>query len=169
MALIDNVKQSLRITSTAYDAEIADLILAAKADLGLAGVLNNTLDTDALIKRAIILYCKAQFGWNNPDAARLQQSYESLRNHISQSADYAFYSVTFTVKDALDVAIRQALVTFDGEEKETNASGVAIFYCRAGSNYSYTVEADYYVSDDDESNLVDVSAATTVGITLTEV
>jgi hypothetical protein len=170
MALLDDVKQALRITSTAYNTEITDLISACQADLGLSGVLSEkNISTDALIKRAIITYCKAHFGYENPDADRLQSAYDMIKNHITLSIDYAFYAVEFTVEDALSVAIRNAEVTFDDETKTTDASGVVVFYVKAGSNYEYTVTADGYISDDDDDNLVDVSASTTVAITLAEV
>jgi hypothetical protein len=166
LALIDDVKSALRISNTAYNTEIADLILAAKSDLGICGLLTSS-ETDPLIKRAIITYCKANFGWDNPDSEKLQRSYDLLKNHISLSADYAYFSVTFTVKNNSDVAIRSAEVTFNGEIKTTSASGVAIFYVRAGNNYEYTVTADDYLSDDDDDNLIDVSASTSVSIILT--
>jgi len=165
---LDDIKAVLRITNTAYDTEITDLILAAKLDLGLCGLLS-TAETDPLIKRAITLYCKANFGWDNPDAVRLRQSYEMLRNHLSLSVDYAFFPVTFTVKDSSSVAIRNAEVTFDGDTKTTSASGVAVFYAKVVSNCPYSISADGYVSDDDDDNLVDVSASTAVNIILTGV
>ena len=93
--MLAKIKTSLRISSTAFDAEIQDLINAeiqdlinaALLDLALAGVLN--LDqTDALIIRAVTTYVKAHFGWDNPDSARLHMSYEMLRNHLTQSIDY---------------------------------------------------------------------------------
>ncbi|HZJ99434.1 MAG TPA: hypothetical protein VFC79_05490, partial [Tissierellaceae bacterium] len=43
---------------------------------------------DVLIQRAITLYVKANFGWDNPDAERLQQSYLMLKQHLSLSGDY---------------------------------------------------------------------------------
>lgn len=85
----DDVKLALRISNTAYDAEITDLIAQAKADLKLCGLIDaKIVDTDALIKRAIVTYAKANFGWDNPDTVRLQQSYEMIRNHLTQSLDY---------------------------------------------------------------------------------
>jgi len=65
MALLDDVKLALRISPTiiAYDDEVQDLIEAAKADLKLSGVDPAKLDeSDPLIKRAIVTYCKAHFG-----------------------------------------------------------------------------------------------------------
>jgi hypothetical protein len=174
MALIDDVRLNLRITSSAYNTEIEDLILSAKLDLGLSGVTDEAIDTtDALVKRAIILYCKANFGYNNADADRFQQSYDMLKAHLTLSADYAYYSITFEVEDSLAVAIREAKVTVisytDTEAtaeqiKYTDENGQCTFYLRAGSNYKYTVSADGYKTDDD--NLLDVSASTTVSITL---
>jgi hypothetical protein len=163
--LFTDIKAILRISNTAYDAEITDLILSAKADLGICGLLE-TSEIDPLIKRAITLYCKANFGFDNSDSAKLQQSYEMLRNHLSLSTDYAYFKITFMVKDSSNVAIRTASVTFDNEVKETNASGIAEFYRRVGSNYEYEVNMDGYISDSDDDNLIDVVADTSVNITL---
>jgi len=87
--LLDNIKTKIRISNTAYDEEIQDLILEAKADLKLCGVLEaKIVDTDVLIKRAIVTYCKANFGLSNIDSEKLQQSYEAIRNHLAMSIDY---------------------------------------------------------------------------------
>lgn len=93
MALIDDVKLALRVTSTAFDAEIYDLIEASKTDLSIAGV-DSIIETDPLIKRAIITYCKAYFGYDNPDADRFAESYKSLKIHLAISSDYHIYEVT---------------------------------------------------------------------------
>jgi len=91
MALLDDIKLTLRISNTAFDGEINDLISAAQSDLKLSGVLESKVndDTDPLIKRAIIVYVKANFGWNNPDAERLQHSYNMLKIHLALSQEYA--------------------------------------------------------------------------------
>ena len=165
--LID-CKTALRISSatTAYDTEVTDLISSAKADLALSGVLVAS-DTDTLIKRAILTYVKANFGWNNPDAEKLQQSYEMLKNHLALSTEYAFHAVTFTIADSVTAAaIRGAGVMFNGEVKETNASGVAVFYMHAGNNYEYTVTANGYKPTDVDPSLIDVAAATAIPISL---
>lgn len=90
MALLDDIKLTLRISNTAFDGEITDLISAARSDLKLSGVLESKVndDTDPLIKRAVVVYCKANFGWNNPDAERLQQSYNMLKYHLALSQEY---------------------------------------------------------------------------------
>jgi uncharacterized phage protein (predicted DNA packaging) len=88
--MLEDVKTVLRISNNAYDAEIQDLIEAARADLKLSGILESKVndDTDPLIKRAITVYVKANFGWNNPDAERLQQSYNMLKIHLALSQEY---------------------------------------------------------------------------------
>ena len=89
MALIDDVKQSLRLSTTAYDTEVSDLIDECKADLKLSGVLEAAIvDTDPMIKRAIKTYTKANFGFDNPDAEKLLESYKMLKIHLCLSTDY---------------------------------------------------------------------------------
>ena len=91
MAILDDVKVALRIaaTTTDFDTEIQDLINAAIEDLKMAGVATDkAVDTDPLIKRAITVYCKSHFGYDNPDASRFWRSYESLKMHLTLSADY---------------------------------------------------------------------------------
>lgn len=88
MALLDDVKAQLRITTTdtGIVGEVTDLIAAAEADLQLSGIQVD--ETDALIKRAIVVYCKGHFGYNNPDADRFQQSYQLIKSALRLSADY---------------------------------------------------------------------------------
>ena len=93
MAMLEDVKKTLRITTTAFDTEVFDLIEACKVDLGISGV-DTVSDTDPIIKRAIVTYCKAHFGYDNPDADRLIQSYHMLKSHLSMSSDYHTYPVT---------------------------------------------------------------------------
>lgn len=84
--ILEDVKTSLRITNYHFDNEVKDLIEAGKLDLQLAGVY--FLETDPLIKRAIITYCKANFGYDNPDADRFRDSYVMLKQHLCLSGDY---------------------------------------------------------------------------------
>lgn len=90
MALIDDVKLALRITNSTFDREVEDLINAARRDLVLSGVLQTKAndENDPLIKRAITVYCKAHFGYDNPEAERFQQSYDMLKAHLTLSQEY---------------------------------------------------------------------------------
>ena len=177
MAILDDVKVSLRITSTAYNTEINDLISACKADLTLSGI-NTTDDTDTLIKRCIMSYVKAHFGYNNPDSDRLKEAYDSLKRHLALTESYAFYSLTFTVQEADTTAIREASIKLWNDElnyeetKSTDVNGQAVFYLRAKANYKYDVTATDYLSDlheEDDKNIKDITADATQTVTLTGV
>ena len=83
---LDNVKMALRITTTAYDSELTYLIAAAELDLGVAGVVvPDTLD--ALVERAIITYCKVNFGIPE-DAERLKRSYDEQKAQLVTATGY---------------------------------------------------------------------------------
>lgn len=90
MTILGDVKTLLRISSDAFDGEINDLTLSAIADLQLSGVHPSKLDaeTDPLVKRAVSLYVKANFGWANEDSDKLQRSYELLKTHLTLSQEY---------------------------------------------------------------------------------
>lgn len=87
MALKDDVKQALRITTASLDTEVTDIIEAAKVDLSISGVVK-IIDTDYLIKRAIIIYAKANFGMENKDSEKYQKSYDLLKEHLALCGDY---------------------------------------------------------------------------------
>lgn len=88
--MLNDVKLALRVSGTTFDGEINDLINAAKAELVLSGVLQAkaTDTTNPLIRRAIVYYCKAHFGFDNPDSDRLKTAYEQLKGHLSLSVGY---------------------------------------------------------------------------------
>lgn len=87
--MLADAKLSLRISNNAFDDEITDLIAAARQDLVLSGVHPiKVTSTDPLIKRAIITYVKAHFGYDNPDADRLTMAYDRLKAHLTLAGDY---------------------------------------------------------------------------------
>ena len=88
--MLDDVKTALRFSGTSLDTEIQDLIEAAKADLQLSGVHpSKIIDTDPLIKRAVVVYCKAHFGYEEPAQAELfMKSYNALKVHLALSREY---------------------------------------------------------------------------------
>ena len=85
-----DVRRYLRISHTHFDAEITDLIGAARADLLLGGIVAAKVEDEnnAIIKRAIVCYVKAEFGLDNPDAAKYRDSYEMLKRHLQLSNEY---------------------------------------------------------------------------------
>lgn len=167
MALLDDVKKTLRIgaATTDFDGEIQDLIDAVKADIALAGVVAVD-DTDPLIKRAIATYCKANFGYDNPDAERLQKSYDMLKAHLTLAQDYATFAITFTVTSDGDPVDGAEITLNDEAIAETNSQGVAVFRTiKTGIDFDYAVTATGYHSIEG-SVYVDGSKA--VGVMLVE-
>jgi uncharacterized phage protein (predicted DNA packaging) len=88
--MLQDVKNSLRVNGDDLNNEILDLIESAKADLILSGVNKDKVtDTDPLIKRAVTIYCKANFGYDDVNMAeRFEQSYISLKHHLTLSTEY---------------------------------------------------------------------------------
>lgn len=84
--MLDKVKLALRITTTAFDNELNDLIAAALADLGLAGV-TTLKETDSLIIRAVTTYCRVHFGQPD-DYERLKASYDEQKAQLMMATGY---------------------------------------------------------------------------------
>lgn len=86
--MLEKVKLALRIKSQAFDSEIEDLIAAALADLGLAGVTDaQELEADPLITRAVVTYCRANFG-EPDDYERMKKSYDEQKAQLSMATGY---------------------------------------------------------------------------------
>lgn len=85
-----SIRRSLRINHTHLDAEITDLIEAARADLLLGGISASKVndESDFLIKRAIITYVKSEFGLDNVDSVKYHESYITLKRHLMLSSEY---------------------------------------------------------------------------------
>ena len=93
--ILQKVKTALRISMNTFDDELNDLIEAAKLDLGVAGVRNADLEqgvtpTDALIIRAIVIYCKLYFG--EPATAdhwkSIKEAYDEQKAQLSMASGY---------------------------------------------------------------------------------
>ena len=84
--MLDSVKLALRITNDAFDDEITDLINAALADLGIAGITNLD-EADALIKRAVITFCRVNFG-EPDDYDRMKASYDEQKAQLQTATGY---------------------------------------------------------------------------------
>lgn len=89
-ALLAKVKTALRIVTEDFDDELTDLISAALKDMNLAGVSETGL-TDVLIIRAVITYCKMNFG--EPDQyERLKKSYDEQKAQLGMATGYTTWS-----------------------------------------------------------------------------
>lgn len=94
MSLLNDVKLAVRVASNSYDNELTDLIAAALADMGITDIKPEALvsvNPDPLIKRAIITYCKMNFGYVNlseDQYERLKASYDEQKSQMLMSSTY---------------------------------------------------------------------------------
>lgn len=88
--ILDAVKLALRVSADVFDNEINDLIEAAKGDLGIVGVEN--AESDPLIKRAIITYCRLYFGQPD-DFDRMKAAYDEQKAQLITATGYGMPGV----------------------------------------------------------------------------
>ena len=96
-ALRPLAKKSVRVSDDAFNDEIDANINAALADMRRVGIAESSFDAASpyypLVKQAVILYCKALFGKDNPNAEMsfFQESYHQtvvdLLNSGANGAD----------------------------------------------------------------------------------
>lgn len=91
-AIMADVRTALRVTTIAFDLEIEGLMLAAIEDLRVAGVVVESIDDNPLVVRAIITYCKANFG--QPDEYdRLKASYDEQKAQLVTATGHTVWEV----------------------------------------------------------------------------
>lgn len=92
MGLFDEVKAALRVSTedAGITGEIRDLIGGAKRELRRLGVQSKEISADSevlqdeILKRAVILYAKAHFGFSE-DQEKYLEIYEKLKGYIAIS------------------------------------------------------------------------------------
>lgn len=87
--MLTAVKLAMRLTTTAYDAEITRLINAAIGDLGIVDITATATTEDALLTQAIITYCRMNFG-TPEDYDRLKASYDEQKAQLMTAKGYGF-------------------------------------------------------------------------------
>ena len=87
--MLTAVKLAMRLTTTAYDAEITRLINAAIGDLGIVDITATATTEDALLQQAIITYCRMNFG-TPEDYDRLKASYDEQKAQLMTAKGYGF-------------------------------------------------------------------------------
>lgn len=167
-AYLAKIKRAVRLTSTAeaITYELIDTIEEGRADLTRLGIPSAVAasETDYHVLDAIKRYARWRFAMEPGEAQRCQDEYREKADELRRMRDYAYLTVTFTVKTAGAVAIHDALVTFNGESIYTTTAGVAAFYyVSVGQNQTYTVTADGYVSQEAD---LDVTASASVAVTM---
>ena len=85
--MLEQVKAALRITTTAFDSDLNQLIEAAKADLGIAGVLQPS--DDPLITRAVCTYCaRNRISIDPSQRDWLKRSYDEQKAQLQTATGY---------------------------------------------------------------------------------
>jgi hypothetical protein len=154
-----------RNTGTDVDAELTDIIEECRLDLQTLGISQTKAEseTDSLILGAVRCFARWKFGLSNEDAEANRDDYMMLRDELRRKRDYMSYAITFVCKDGI-VPVADAEITFNGETKETDAAGTAVFYyVNAGVNQEYTVTATGYTTQVVD---LDITANATVNIAL---
>lgn len=85
--LLAEVKKAMRLSTSAYDETITQLINACIADIGIIGVEFEATTTDALLKQAVITYCRLNFGTPS-DYDRLKKSYDEQKAQLQSCTGY---------------------------------------------------------------------------------
>ena len=86
--IISAVKMSLRISTSAFDDELSELIDACKSDLAMKGV-DKIDDSEKLTRQAIQLYCRANFANGDTKERELYADrYEKLAAAMSLCSFY---------------------------------------------------------------------------------
>lgn len=91
--MLTKTKLALRVKTNAFDAELTDLIAAAKADLLMAGICPAVVETPEafpLCGRAIISFVKFHFG-EPEDPVRIKAAYDELKAQMMVATGYTVY------------------------------------------------------------------------------
>lgn len=103
-ALIESVRNALRLSTDKADSEVYGLVTAALGDMLIKGVSAEWLgnDVDALpplVKQAVVTYAKAHFGYDNDEADRFMAAYDSMVATMLNSTHNSVYEA---VEDAVE-------------------------------------------------------------------
>ena len=89
--MLKSVKMACRKSTEAFDSEFLELISEAKEDLKSAGIVKYNDEDDVLIKRAIKLYCRLNFGQPD-DYDKLKLAYDELKAQLQMAEGYTDWS-----------------------------------------------------------------------------
>lgn len=89
--MLELVKTALRISGTAFDAELSMLIAACMAELEAMNVLvdldENDKPTSPMVQTAVVAFCKWRFG-NHEDKDGWRQIYQTMLAQLKTMTGY---------------------------------------------------------------------------------
>lgn len=89
--ILRKVRLAVRVTTTAFDEQLTDLIEAAFLDLKMAGIEGeNVVSIDAATLQAVITYCKIHFG-SPDDYDQLAKMYETQKGQLWAASGYTIW------------------------------------------------------------------------------
>lgn len=90
---LNYVKNSMWLSTDAFDAQLENLIQAALIDLKIAGVIGESATTDdPQILVAVATYCKLNFGTpSDADYDRLKRAYDEQKAQLSMATGYTVW------------------------------------------------------------------------------
>ena len=84
--MLTQAKLALRVTTSAFDQEISDLLDASLLDMGVAGVVVPA-EITKLVQQAAITYVRMNFGQPD-DYDRLKKSYDEQKAQLATCSGY---------------------------------------------------------------------------------
>lgn len=114
-------------------------------DSGVITDNNGSIIYNLLQQDMKALRCVMRFAWALPNPVTMLNTDEGTRFPfalVEPTVAPTSYNVTFTVSDGSSDPVSGARVTFGGNSKKTNSSGVAVFKALANSSNLYEVEKD---------------------------
>ena len=96
--LIDDVRVALRVVSSKTDSEVQAMIDAAIRDMRRVGIRDELLvaddedsPMDPMVKAAVLMYCKANYGFDNSDSDRYWARYNwTVTSMLNSSMNEVF-------------------------------------------------------------------------------
>lgn len=155
MSLIDDVRTSLRVTTALTDDEVQTYIDFALFDMENKGVKPEFISREeygetvypAIVRTAVIAYCKASYGYDNSEANRFLRVYDSIVASLLNGSQNI---------NTQDVPLEEAAIQPIGVQQHTGSpiepEVVVRYYGRR-----LVEDVDYTVSYEDN---VDVGTAT---------
>jgi hypothetical protein len=97
--LLEKIKLALRIKTTAFDAELTDLVYQCVSDMGFAGIDTDIIGaeylSDPAVVMAIITFCKFSFGkLDSNEYDRLKASYDEQKKQLGMATGYTDWGVS---------------------------------------------------------------------------
>jgi len=93
---LKEIKKDSGITAAYFDSQVTRLIEASRLELIRVGVSSNIVanESNVLVTQAISVYVHSNFAEDENEAARLAESFNSMKTALSLSTGYMTEAVT---------------------------------------------------------------------------